>query len=91
VAIEAFASGKPVIAFRGGDILEHMEEEKMGIFFDKQTPEDIIKAVEKFKSMNFDKNYIRSKSLRFDKEIFKGKIKEYIERELKCFRNKLSL
>ncbi|MFA5777013.1 MAG: glycosyltransferase [Parcubacteria group bacterium] len=86
VAIEAFASGKPVIAFRGGDILEHMEEEKMGIFFDKQAPENIIKAVEKFKSMSFDKNYIRSKSLRFDKEIFKGKIREYIERELSNFK-----
>ncbi|MFH0969106.1 MAG: glycosyltransferase [Patescibacteria group bacterium] len=85
VAIEAFASGRPVIAFRGGDIPEHMDE-KMGIFFEKQTPEDIIKAVKKFNSANFDKNYIRSKSLRFDKEIFKGKIKEYVERELENFK-----
>ena len=85
VAIEAFASGRPVIAFRGGDIPEHMEEGKSGIFFEKQTAEDIIKAVEKFRSSDFDKNYIRSKSLGFDKEIFKGKIKEYIERELTNF------
>jgi glycosyltransferase involved in cell wall biosynthesis len=88
VAIEAFASGRPVIAFRGGDIPEHMEEEKMGIFFERQTPEDIVRAIEKFKSMNFDKNYIRSKSLGFDKEIFKGKIKEYIKNELTIFKEK---
>lgn len=86
VAIEAFASGRPIIAFQGGDIAENMEEGKTGIFFDKQTPEDIIQAVKKFKNMQFDKNYIRSKSLRFDKEIFKGKIKEYIERELLNFK-----
>jgi glycosyltransferase involved in cell wall biosynthesis len=88
VAIEALASGRPVIAFQGGDIPEHMEEEKMGLFFKKQTPDDIIEAVEKFKSMNFDKNYIRSKSIGFDKEIFKGRIKEYIERELEKFKSK---
>ena len=86
VAIEAFASGRPVIAFRGGDIPEHMEEGKMGIFFEKQTSNDIIKAVEKFKNIEFDKNYIRSKSLGFDKELFKGKIKEYVENELKNFK-----
>lgn len=88
VAIEAFASGRPVIAFQGGDIPEHMEEDKMGIFFKKQNPDNIIQAVEKFKEKKFDRNYIRSKSLRFDKEIFKGKIKEYVEKELTNFKNK---
>ncbi|MDO8529286.1 MAG: glycosyltransferase [bacterium] len=82
VAIEAFASGRPIIAYRGGDISENMEEEKTGIFFEKQTSEDIIQAVKKFKNLTFNKNYIRSKSLKFDKEVFKGKIREYIEREL---------
>jgi glycosyltransferase involved in cell wall biosynthesis len=89
VAIEAFASGRPVIAFRGGDIPEHMEEGKMGIFFEKQTSEDIVAAVEKFKNVKFDKNYIRSKSFEFDKELFKGKIKEYVERELGNFKLKI--
>lgn len=88
VAIEAFASGRPVIAFRGGDIPEHMEEGKTGLFFDKQTPEEIIKAIKNFKDENFDKNYIRSKSLKFDKEVFKGKIKECVEKELQRHKNK---
>ena len=86
VAIEALASGRPVIAFRGGDIPEHMEEGRMGLFFEKQSPENIIKTMEEFKKMNFDKNYIRSKSLRFDKETFKGKIRTYVERELEYFK-----
>lgn len=81
-AIEAMASGTPLIAYRGGDIPEHMEEGKTGLFFEKQTPEDIISAVKKFKSSDYDPEYIRSRTLKFDKELFKAKIKEYIEKEL---------
>ena len=82
VAIEALASGKPLIAYRGGDIPEHMEEEKMGVFFEEQNPEAIIEAVKKFDNMSFDRKYIRSKVLKFDREIFKEKIKEIIQREV---------
>ena len=85
VAIEAMASGRPLIAYRGGDIPEHTEEEKTGIFFNEQTSEDIIRAVKKFRDENYDSKYIRSKALKFDREVFKSKIKEYIERELKIW------
>lgn len=78
VAIEAMASGRPLIAYRGGDIIEHMEDGKTGIFFEKQTTEDIIEAVKKFKDENFDGQYIRKQVLKFDREVFKQKIKEYI-------------
>ncbi len=82
VAIEALASGRPLIAYRGGDIPEHMQEEKMGVFFEEQTSEAIAKAVDRFRGMNFDSEYIRSQVLRFDKEIFKAKIKDYVETEV---------
>lgn len=82
VAIEALASGKPLIAFRGGDIPEHMEEGKMGVFFDEQTPEAITHALQKFEKLSFDPEYIRSKVLKFDRENFKAKMKEIIEQEL---------
>lgn len=86
VAIEAMASGRPIIAFRGGDIPEHLEEEKMGIFFNHQTPKDIIEAVKNFETKTFDSEYIRSKAQKFDREVFKGKIMEYIKRELGEFK-----
>ena len=89
VAIEAMASGKPIIAFRGGDIPEHMEEGRMGIFFDSQTPEDIFDAVGKFKENDYDPDYIREKSKKFDREIFKSKIRSCIERELEQHKNRL--
>jgi glycosyltransferase involved in cell wall biosynthesis len=81
VAIEAMASGRPIIAFRAGDIVENMEENQVGIFFDKQTPEDIIQAVEKFKVKTYDPFYIREQAKKFDKSIFKAKIREYIDAE----------
>lgn len=85
VAIEALSSGKPLIAFRGGDIPEHMEEGKMGVFFDEQSKEAIISAVKKFQTLSFDGEYIRSKVLKFDREIFKEKIKVFIENAVKEF------
>lgn len=82
VAIEAMASGRPIIAYRGGDIPEHIEEGKTGIFFERQTAKDIIGAVEKFKKCDFDHQYIRETVRKFDRTIFKEKIKNYLEKEL---------
>ncbi|HPN96439.1 MAG TPA: glycosyltransferase [Candidatus Moranbacteria bacterium] len=81
VAIEALASGRPLIAFRGGDIPEHIEENKDGIFFDNQTAEDIVAAVGRFEKIEFDSVSIREKARKFDKSAFKNKIKDYVEKE----------
>jgi glycosyltransferase involved in cell wall biosynthesis len=90
VAIEAMASGRPIIAFRGGDIVEHVVDGQEGIFFDEQTPESLIGALRKFKPENFDSRKIREKALPFDRELFKGKIKDYVENEFNSrIKNKL--
>lgn len=88
VAIEAMAAGRPLIAYRGGDIVENMEEGKVGVFIEKQTAKDVVMAVNKFLNLDFDGNYIRSKALKFNKEIFKNKIKEYIGKEYDNFINR---
>lgn len=82
VAIEALASGRPLIAFRGGDIPEHMEAGISGVFFEEQKVEDIIRAVERFRGMKFDPQLIRERSLKFDREIFKARIEEYLKKAL---------
>jgi glycosyltransferase involved in cell wall biosynthesis len=83
VAIEAMASGRPLIAYRGGDIVEHMEEGKMGVYFDEQTPEAVVEAVQGFDETRYDPAFIRSQALRFDKERFKATIKDYVEQALR--------
>lgn len=82
VAFEAFASGRPLIAFRGGDIPEHLEEGKMGVFFDRQEPEDIVAAVRRFRDEEYDAEYIRSKALEFDRSNFIRRISAYLDRVL---------
>lgn len=86
-AIEAMASGRPIIAYRGGDIPEHMEEGKTGLLFDHQTPKDIIEAVKKFNANDYDPHYIREKARKFDKKLFKDKISAYIEEKYSEFKN----
>jgi len=80
VAVEAMACGRPVIAYRGGGALESVKEGKTGMFFDQQTPESLSEAVKKFKSAEFDPRKIRQQALKFDKEIFKRKIKDFVEK-----------
>jgi glycosyltransferase involved in cell wall biosynthesis len=82
VAIEALASGRPLIAYHGGDIAEHLEAGKMGVFFFEQTADAIARAVENFHETDYDPHYIREKALPFDKERFKATIKDYIEKAL---------
>jgi len=86
VAMEALASGKPVIAFRGGDIEEHIEEGKTGIFFERQNVEDIIAAMGRFDQLSHDSEYVRAQAQKFDKSLFKAKIKEYVEVECAKFK-----
>lgn len=82
VAIEALASGKPLIAFDGGDIVEHVRDGETAVLFSEQTSEDIERAVKKFEKMSLDGVACRKVAEKFGKEEFKRKIKEYVEREM---------
>jgi len=85
--LEAMASGRPVIAFRGGGATESVIENETGIFFDKQIPESIIEIVKSFDSKKFNSQQIRQHAKKFDKEIFKEKIKKFVEEEYNKFLN----
>ncbi len=80
VPLEAQACGTPVIAYRKGGALETVVENQTGIFFDLQTPESIIEAVENFSNLKFDRNQIRQHSLKFSKQVFIKNIKEIVEK-----------
>jgi glycosyltransferase involved in cell wall biosynthesis len=78
VAIEALASGRPVLAYRGGDIPRHIIEGETGLFFDEQTKAGVMATVQSFQKKIFDPQRIRQSSLAFDKKIFQEKMREYI-------------
>ena len=105
VPVEAMASGRPVIAYGKGGAVETViplnawtrgdnqksEEKPTGIFFYEQTAEALIEAVKFFEDNQgeFDRNSIRNHALRFDRKIFKEKIRNYIMEKYEDFyRNK---
>jgi glycosyltransferase involved in cell wall biosynthesis len=63
--VEAQSFGKPVIAFRGGGALETITEGKTGLFFDNQTKESLIRALQMFEKMSFDEATCRKNAQKF--------------------------
>ncbi|RMD69261.1 MAG: glycosyltransferase family 4 protein [Gammaproteobacteria bacterium] len=84
VPVEAMASGRPVIAYRRGGVLDTVEEGVTGVFFDEPTPESLIRAVERFESAeeHFVPERIRERARRFDRPIFEKKFMVLVERAM---------
>jgi len=82
-AVEAMASGRPVIAYKGGGALEIIQEGITGLFFEKQTSDDLIKVLKNFNEADFNPEKIREKAMEFNEENFKKKIKEFIDNFIK--------
>ena len=82
VPLEAMACGKPVIAFEKGGVLETVIENKTGLFFKEQTANALIGALNEFDNKIFSPEKIRERALEFDRELFKEKMKNYIEEKV---------
>jgi glycosyltransferase involved in cell wall biosynthesis len=81
VPIEAMASGRPIIAFGRGGALETILEGKTGVFFQEQTPESLIQAVENFESIQdrFVAEAIAHHAQQFNRTQFVEKMQTYLE------------
>lgn len=78
VPLEAMASGRPVIAYRGGGALETIKENETGIFFDEQNEDSIISAIKTFDDRKFEPIECRSQAEKFSITNFKREIISYI-------------
>ena len=83
VPVEAQAAGTPVIAYRKGGSLETVVENKTGVFFDSQSVEAIINAVEYFEKISSNFNNIRENAEQFSVKNFSDSIKSYIDSKIK--------
>ncbi len=90
--IEAAASGRPVIAAGKGGTRETVIEGVTGEFFDEPTPESLISAVNKFikKEKQYNPKEIRVQAEKFDKEIFKKKIKDFVDWAVEDYKEKIN-
>lgn len=78
--VEAMASGKPVLAFGSGGALEIVEPGKTGEFFYAPEVEILVDGLRRLieNEKNYSPTYIRQRSLRFSKEIFRKKLIEFL-------------
>lgn len=91
--LEAAASGRPVIAYGRGGVLDTMipytfgnEKKSTAIFFEQQTVESLIDAIHEFETLEFNPFFIKSHSERFNENIFINKIKEFVFNKMKPIR-----
>ncbi len=80
VPLEAMASGRPVIAYRGGGAIETIIKET-GVFFDEQTDESLRNALLQFDPMMFSPHICRTQAEKFDISIFKEKVLNVLKTE----------
>jgi len=99
VPLEAMASGKPVIAYGKGGVLETViplnpvipndgTTSPTGVFFYKQMVNDLIQAIQLFEEQRseFQPQAIRDHVKAFDRENFKERIKQVIMTNYEQFR-----
>jgi len=77
-AIEAMASGRPVIAYKKGGACETVIDGVTGTFFEEQTWESLAHKILRFDHKEFDPQVIRKHALNFDEAVFKNKILDFI-------------
>ena len=78
--LEAQACGKPVIAYGKGGALETVRDGETGLFFTEQDPGALAEAVRKAALMTFDAHLLRAHAMRFDRTLFKERLRGYIEK-----------
>jgi glycosyltransferase involved in cell wall biosynthesis len=77
-AVEAMATGTPVIAYKAGGALDYVIPGKTGLFFDKQTVDSLSKTLQDFSSENFDRTAITTQAEQFSLEDFRRKLTQFI-------------
>jgi glycosyltransferase involved in cell wall biosynthesis len=73
-AVEALASGTPVIAYKGGGALDYVVEHRTGLFFDEPSAQSLAMAINTFNEQEYTTKDIKAFANRFSKESFQKTI-----------------
>lgn len=76
--VESLASGRPVIAYKGGGAKEIVSDGQFGTLFDEQSWESLADAVTRFRSRQFDPETIRKHAETFSVERFKEHFMDFL-------------
>ncbi len=83
--LEAQAAGTPVIAYGRGGSLETVIEGETGLFFNEQSSQSIVLAIEQFEKEAWNSGVIRSHSENFSADRFKREFKQFINQQWERF------
>lgn len=76
--VEAQSYGTPVIAYGEGGARDTVLDKETGLFFEVQTIDSLLRAIEDFEQMNFDSDAI----VKHTKEFLPGNFRNRIEQEV---------
>ena len=81
VAVEALASGKPIIALGHGGILEISTEPNAGFFFEHATEQSLQGAISEFESVEatIDPKPLQRSAARFSEAVFTQKFRQLVD------------
>ncbi len=82
--IEAAASGRPTIAYRGGGALETVIDGETGVMFNTQESSALAEAVIRFNEIKFDRSRLAAHARKFDRTVFEEKFRRFLD-EIKTF------
>ena len=78
--LEIAAAGRPTIAYRAGGAVETIIEGVTGEFFNKQTPEDLTAAIERFETVDWPEQVLRSHAQGFSVEVFHERMQAFLSK-----------
>jgi glycosyltransferase involved in cell wall biosynthesis len=79
VPVEAMASGRPVIAYGRGGAIETVVDNKTGLFFQKQTVDDLIDAVQRAERQGFNPADAVSRAADFRRDVFLDRFRSFVQ------------
>ena len=86
VAVEAQASGRPVVALRAGGVLETVVEGRTGTFYDEPEPDSLMAAVRAFDTLAVDPQDCVDQAARFAPEIFRERFAAIVAQTIEAER-----
>ncbi len=89
-AIEAMASGRPVIAYDDGGATETVIHNETGVFFPRQNWESLLDIILHFDPHNWHVHKIREHALQFSVENFKQRMQKFTQDRWEEFKKGLN-
>jgi glycosyltransferase involved in cell wall biosynthesis len=81
-AVEAMASGTPVIAYKAGGALDYVEPNVTGELFPRQSVDSLVNTLRYFQTRTYSAPRIRQQARQFTSENFRSKMTSFVSKAM---------